>query len=197
MFDLVLRGGTIVDGTQMPRYTGDVGIRGGRIAALGRLGDAEATRAVDCTGLIVAPGFVDLHTHYDAQLFWDPYCSLSGWHGVTSVVIGNCGFGFAPVLPENRERAMLGMTRIEAIPYKSMKLGLPWNWVTYPEFLDSVERAPKAINILPYVPAGPLLIWAMGLEGAKSGRMPTDAEHAEMRRVFAEALEAGGCGWSA
>ena len=119
---------------------------------------------------MVAPGFVDLHTHYDAQLFWDPYCTLSGWHGITSAVIGNCGFGFAPVLPALRERAMRTMTRVEAIPYACMQRGLPWDWVSFPEFLDSVDRAPKAINLLPYMPVGPLMIWVMGIEDAKSGR---------------------------
>ena len=94
---------------------------------------------IDAEGLIVAPGFVDLHTHYDAQVFWDPYCSLSGWHGVTSVVIGNCGFGFAPVAPEMRERAMLSMTRTEAIPLDAMRAGMPWDWVTLPR----VPRQPR------------------------------------------------------
>ena len=100
-------------------------------------------------GLIVAPGYVDLHTHYDAQVFWDPYCSISGWHGVTSAVIGNCGFGFAPVAPAMRDRSMLTMTRVEAIPYAAMKAGMPWDWVSFPEFLDSLERTPKGINLLP------------------------------------------------
>ena len=146
----------------------------------------------------MVPGFVDLHTHYDAQLFWDPYCTISSWHGVTSVVIGNCGFGFAPVKPELRERAMLTMTRTEAIPYASMKAGMPWDWVTYPEFLDSVERHRKmGINLLPFMPLAPLMIWVMGLDDAKSGRMPTDKEHAEMKRLLHEAMDRGACGWSA
>jgi N-acyl-D-aspartate/D-glutamate deacylase len=197
VFDTVVRGGTIVDGTRMPRYTGDVGIRGGRIAAIGRLADATATRVIDADGLVVAPGFVDLHTHYDAQVFWDPYCSLSGWHGVTSVVIGNCGFGFAPVLPELRDRSMLSMTRNEAISLDAMRSGMPWDWITFPEFLDSVERTSKSVNILPYVPLTPLLVWVLGLERAKAGVMPTDAEHDQMCRLLGEAMDAGGCGWSA
>ena len=145
----------------------------------------------------MAPGFVDLHTHYDAQLFWDPYCSISSWHGVTSLVIGNCGFGFAPVKPDFRDRAMLTMTRTEAIPYVSMKAGLPWDWVTYPEFLDSIDRRPKGVNLLPFVPMAPVMVWVMGLEAAKSGRMPTEAETAEMKRIVHEAMDHGACGWSA
>jgi N-acyl-D-amino-acid deacylase len=196
-FDLVIRNGMVIDGTRVPRYRADIGITQGRIAAIGRLPANAGSREVDADGCIVAPGFVDLHTHYDAQLFWDPYCTLSGWHGITSAVIGNCGFGFAPVRPADRERAMLSMTRVEAIPYASMKEGLPWDWVSFPEFLDSVDRAPKAINLLPYVPVGPLLVWVLGLEDAKAGRKPSEAEHEEICRLFEEALDAGGCGWSA
>ena len=196
-FDLVIKDGIVIDGTRSQRYRADVGIRAGRVAALGRLRTTDAARALDATGMIVAPGFIDLHTHYDAQLFWDPYLTLSGWHGVTSVVIGNCGFGFAPMRPEMRERAMLTMTRVEAIPHESMRQGLPWDWVTYPEFLDSVERRPKALNVLPYVPVAPLLVWVLGFERAKAGAMPTDAEHRELRRLLHEGMDAGGCGWSA
>jgi N-acyl-D-amino-acid deacylase len=196
-FDIVIRDGIVIDGTGAQRFRADVGIRDGRIARIGRLRSSDGVRALDAAGAIVAPGFIDLHTHYDAQLFWDPYLTLSGWHGVTSVVIGNCGFGFAPMRPEMRERAMLTMTRVEAIPYESMRQGLPWDWVTYPEFLDSVDRRPKAINVLPYVPIAPLLIWVLGFERAKAGELPSEAEHRELRRLLNEAMNAGGCGWSA
>jgi len=196
-FDLIVKDGMVIDGTQSQRYRADVGIRDGRVAAIGRLRASDARRVLDASGMIVAPGFIDLHTHYDAQLFWDPYLTLSGWHGVTSVVIGNCGFGFAPIHPELRERSMMTMTRVEAIPYEAMKRGLPWDWVTYPEFLDSVDRRPKAVNVLPYVPIAPLLIWVLGFERAKAGAKPTDAEHRELRRLLHESMDAGGCGWSA
>src|SRR6266446_2202117 len=192
-FDLVIQNGMVIDGTRMPRFRGDVGIKDGRIA---RLRSSDADETIDASGLIVAPGFVDLHTHYDAQLFWDPYCSISSWHGVTSIVIGNCGFGFAPVKPEFRERAMLTMTRNEAIPFASMKAGLPWDWVTYPEFLDSVDRTPKSINILPFVPLTPLLVWVMGLDEAKTGRRFTEQEEQQVRRIVNEAMDKGACGWS-
>ena len=195
--DIVIKTGLIFDGARVPRYRGDIGIRDGVIAEIGHIPDSGSARVIDATGLHVAPGFIDLHTHYDAQLFWDPYCTLSGWHGVTSVVIGNCGFGFAPVAPEMRERAMLSMTRVEAIPFASMKQGMPWDWVSFPEYLDSVERTPKAINILPYVPIAPLLIEVMGFDDAKAGRMPTDAEHQKLCTLFEQALDAGACGWSA
>ena len=195
-YDTLIRDGMIVDGTRMPRFRGDIGVKNGRIARIGRIRPSEATRVVDASGMIVAPGFVDLHTHYDAQLFWDPYCSISSWHGVTSIVIGNCGFGFAPVRPDGRERAMLTMTRVEAIPYASMKTGMPWDWTTFPEFLDSIERHPKALNILPYVPVSPLLTWVMGPDEAKS-RPPTEKEEREICRLLDEAMDAGACGWSA
>jgi N-acyl-D-amino-acid deacylase len=187
----------IVDGARAPRYRGDIGIKGGRIADIGRLGAGDCASEIDASGLIVAPGFIDLHTHYDAQVFWDPHCSISGWHGVTSVAIGNCGFGFAPVRPEQRERAMLTMTRLECIPYASMKAGLPWDWVTFPQFLDSLERQPKGINLLPCVPLGPLITWVIGSAEEAKSRAPTAVEEREIVRLFNEAMDAGGCGWSA
>jgi N-acyl-D-amino-acid deacylase len=187
----------IVDGTRAPRYRGDVGIKDGTIAEIGKLEAGDGAREVDASGLIVAPGFIDLHTHYDAQIFWDPHCSISGWHGVTSVAIGNCGFGFAPVRPEQRERAMLTMTRLECIPYASMKAGMPWDWETFPQFLDSLERQPKSINVLPCVPLGPLITWVMGTPEEAKHRSPTAVEQREILRLFGEAMDAGGCGWSA
>ena len=196
-YDRIIKNGMIIDGTRLPRFKGDIGIKDGVIAEIGHIDPSHGGEVIDADGLVVAPGFVDLHTHYDAQVFWDPYCSISSWHGITSVVIGNCGFGFAPVQVEARERAMLSMTRVEAIPLPAMQEGMPWDWVSFPEFLDSVERTPKAMNILPYMPISPLLIWVMGLEDAKAGRKPTDAEHAEMCRLLDEAMDAGACGWSA
>ncbi len=196
-YDLVIKDGMVIDGTRLPRYKGDIGVKDGKIAKIGRLQSHQGTKTLDAEGHIVAPGFIDLHTHYDAQLFWDPYLTISGWHGITSVVIGNCGFGFAPVSPGDQERAMLTMTRTEAIPYDSMKAGMPWDWVTFPEFLDSVDRTPKGLNILPYVPIAPLMVWVMGREAAKSGRLPTDDEHRKMVQLLHEGMAAGGCGWSA
>jgi N-acyl-D-aspartate/D-glutamate deacylase len=195
-YDTIIRGGTIIDGMRMPRYQADVGITDGRIAAIGRLRPHDGATVLDANGLIVAPGFIDLHTHYDAQVFWDPYCSISSWHGITSVVIGNCGFGFAPVRPAERQRSMLTMTRVEAIPLASMQAGMPWDWETYPEFLDSLERTPKGINVLPFMPVAPLLTYVMGLEAAKT-RMPSPDEERRICRLLHEALDAGACGWSA
>ena len=194
-FDLHIQNGTIVDGTRVPRYQGDVWIKNGRIAQLGGRSPGSADKTIDADGLIVAPGFVDLHTHYDAQIRWDPYCTISGWHGVTSVVLGNCGFGFAPVKPEFRERSMLMMTRTEAIPFESMKQGMNWDWETIPEYLDSLDRSPKGVNCLQYMPTASLMIYVMGLEAAKT-RPATQAERDEMRRLLHEGMDAGLCGFS-
>ena len=197
-YDLIIRAGTIVDGTKVPRYVGDIAIVGDRIAKIGGLRRSTATKVLDASGLIVAPGFVDLHTHYDAQIQWDPYCTVSGWHGITSVVIGNCGFGFAPCAPnqKDRDRAMLALTRNEAIPYEPMKLGMLWDWVSFPEFLDSIDRIPKRVNLISYVPLTPIYAWVMGYDEAKS-RRPTEAELKEMCRLLHESMDVGGCGWSA
>ncbi len=194
-FDIQIKGGTIVDGTRVPRYRGDVWIKDGKIAQLGGRAHGFAKRVIDADGLIVAPGFVDLHTHYDAQIRWDPWCTISGWHGVTSVVLGNCGFGFVPVKPNFRERSMLTMTRTEAIPYESMKAGMKWDWETIPEYLDSLDRTPKGINCIQYMPTASLMIYVMGLEAAKT-RPANEEERAEMRRVLNEGMDAGMCGFS-
>jgi N-acyl-D-amino-acid deacylase len=196
-FDVVIKGGTVIDGRRTPRRSADIGIKDGRIAAIGELPTSDAERVLDASGLIVAPGFIDLHTHYDAQIFWDPYCSLSGWHGVTTVVTGNCGFGFAPVAPEMREPAMLSMSRTEAISIDAMRIGIPWDWVSFPQFLDSLERTPKSVNVHACVPLSPVVIWAMGIERAKAGEKPTDAELDQMAQIMHEAMAAGAGGWSA
>src|SRR5438309_7024067 len=193
--DLLIKNGTVVDGTRVPRYRADVWIRDGKIAQIGGRAPGFAKKVIDADGAIVAPGFVDLHTHYDAQIRWDPWCTVSGWHGVTSVVMGNCGFGFAPVKPRFRERSMLTMTRTEAIPYAAMKAGMNWDWETVPEYLDSLERAPKGINCIQYMPTASLMIYVMGLEAAKT-RPATATERAEMARLLHQGMDAALCGFS-
>jgi N-acyl-D-amino-acid deacylase len=194
-YDIHIKGGTVVDGTRAPRYHGDVWIRDGKVAQIGGRSPGFAKKTIDADGLIVAPGFIDLHTHYDAQIRWDPYCTISGWHGVTSLVLGNCGFGFAPCKPDFRERSMLTMTRTEAIPYSAMKEGMHWDWETIPEYMDSLERAPKGVNCIQYMPTASLMTYVMGLEAAKS-RIATDQERAEMARLLDEGMDAGLCGFS-
>lgn len=195
-YETIIKGGTIVDGARTPRYVSDIAIKEGKIAQIGGLKGSSADNVLEASGLIVAPGFVDLHTHYDAQIQWDPYCSVSGWHGVTSLVLGNCGFGFAPCQPEFRQRAMLALTRTEAIPLKAMQAGMLWDWVTFPEFLDSLDRIPKGLNIITYVALTPIYAWVMGWEEAKK-RRPTKAELDQMCQLLHEAMDHGACGWSA
>jgi N-acyl-D-amino-acid deacylase len=194
-YDIHISGGTIVDGSGVPRRRGDVWITDGRIAQIGGRPKGVAERVIDATGKIVAPGFVDCHTHYDAQIRWDPWCTISGWHGVTSVVLGNCGFGFAPCAPDFRDRSMLTMTRTEAIPYESMRQGMHWDWETIPEYLDSLDRAPKGVNIIQYMPTASLMTYVMGLQAAKT-RPATDGERKEMQRLMHEGMEAGLAGFS-
>ncbi|MEZ5236660.1 MAG: amidohydrolase family protein [Acidimicrobiales bacterium] len=196
-YDIHIKGGTIVDGTRVPRYRGDVWIKDGRIAQLGGRAKGGARQTIDADGAIVAPGFVDLHTHYDAQIRWDPWCTISGWHGVTSVVLGNCGFGFAPCKPDFRERSMLTMVRTEAIPLEAMREGMlpKWDWETIPEYLDSLDAAPKGVNCIQYMPTASLMIYVMGLEAAKT-RAATPQERKEMQRLLHEGMDAGLCGFS-
>jgi N-acyl-D-amino-acid deacylase len=196
-YDVHIKGGTVVDGTRVPRYRADVWVKDGRIAKVGGRADGVSDKVIDADGLIVAPGFIDLHTHYDAQIRWDPYCTTSSWHGVTSVVLGNCGFGFAPVRPDFVERSMLTMVRTEAIPLAAMEQGLlpKWDWETIPEYLDNLDRSPLGVNCIQYMPTASLMTYVMGLEAAKT-RPATAEERKEMQRLLHEGMDAGLCGFS-
>ncbi len=199
-YELLIKNGTIVEGTRIPAFKGDIGINGGRITAMGNL-TGSAARVLDATGLIVAPGFIDIHTHYDAALSggtkWDPYASLSGWHGVTTVAIGNCGFGFAPVKPEDRERAMRRMERTESIPLSCMQAGMRWDWVTFPEFLNSLGKGELGVNAASLMPYSPLRAFVMGNEAARDPEYtPTGDELATIKHLLREGLKAGGFGFS-
>jgi N-acyl-D-amino-acid deacylase len=200
-YDLLIKNGTIVDGTRVPAFRGDIGIRKGRIVAMGNLTE-EADRTIDATGMIVAPGFIDIHTHYDAALSggtkWDPYASLSGWHGVTTVAIGNCGFGFAPVRPADRDRAMRRMERTESIPLSCMQAGMRWDWETFPEFLDSLDRGGLGVNAASLVPYSPLRAYVLGNEAARDPNYTvTEEQLQQMKSILREGLKAGGFGFSA
>ena len=193
-YDLVIRGGTIVDGTGIPRYKADVAVKNERVARISGKIPAGGAREIDASGCIVAPGIVDLHTHYDAQLNWDPYCSLSGWFGVTSLTIGECGFGFAPTRPEDRELNMRMMNRIEAIPLESMRKGMRWDWETFPEYLDSLDRQGLGVNVGAKFPFSPMRGYVMGMLEARERTTVTDAELDQMKQIFHEAMEAGAFG---
>jgi N-acyl-D-aspartate/D-glutamate deacylase len=200
-YDLLIKNGTIVDGTRMPAYRGDIGIRNGRIVAMGNLTES-ATKTIDATGLVVAPGFIDIHTHYDAALSggtkWDPYATLSGWHGVTTVAIGNCGFGFAPVKPEDRDRAMRRMERTESIPLSCMQHGMRWDWVTFPEYLDSLDRGGLGVNAASLVPYSPLRAYVLGNDAARDPKYTvTEEQLQQLKSILREGLQAGGFGFSA
>ena len=195
-FDVVIRGGTIVDGTGIPRYRGDLAIKDGRVARISGRIPAGAATEIDASGCIVAPGAIDLHTHYDAQLNWDPYCTLSGWFGVTSLTIGQCGFGFAPTRPEDRELNMRMMNRIEAIPLESMRMGMRWDWETFPEYLDSLDNQGLGVNVGSVFPFSPLRGYVLGMLESRERTSVTDAELNEMKRIFHEAMQAGAFGFS-
>jgi N-acyl-D-aspartate/D-glutamate deacylase len=194
-FDLLIRGGTVVDGTGAPRHRGDVGIRGGRIAALGEVrGSAPCT--IDADGCIVAPGFVDIHTHYDAQVFWDRMLSISPWHGVTSVVVGNCGFGIAPTRPRDRELVLRTLENVEGMSLDALNAGLgaEWPFETFPEFLAAIERRGTAINLGALIGHTPVRLFVMGEDATE--RAATDDEIATMRRIVDDALAAGALGFA-
>src|SRR5216683_553420 len=197
-YDMIIRNGTIVDGTgRLPAYRGDVAIKHGKIAMISGRIRASAPQELDATGCVIAPGAIDLHTHYDLQLNWEPYATMSGWHGVTSVTIGQCGFGFAPCKPEDREAAMRLMTRIEAIPLHTMELGLRWDWVTFPQWLESLASHPLGVNVGALVPFNALRLYVMGVEASRTRVRATEQEITQMQAILHEAMQAGAFGWSA
>jgi len=191
--DLRIKNGTIVDGSGAPRYRGDVGVRDGRIVEVGRVGSV-AERTIDADGLIVAPGFVDGHTHMDAQVAWDPIGSCSCWHGVTTVIMGNCGFALAPCKPEEREWFARCLTAVEDIPTESMMSGIDWTWETFPEYLAHVERMPKAINYGAYIGHSALRMYVMGKRALDQTATPDDLRR--MEAAVEEAIRAGAMGFS-
>jgi N-acyl-D-amino-acid deacylase len=193
--DLVIRGGTVVDGTGAPAERADVAIDGDRIVAIGRsLG--RATREIEADGRLVTPGFVDVHTHLDAQFAWDPIGSSSCWHGVTSVVIGNCGVTFAPVRSVDHTYLAEMMESVEDIPARSILDGLPWDWETYGEYLGWLDRSPLGINVGGMVGHTALRYYAMGERSLDEDAIPSDDELARMEALLDEALGAGALGWS-
>lgn len=194
MFDTIIRGGTLVDGSGDPRFTGDIGIVGGRIAEVGgRLGAAH--REIDAHGAIVTPGWVDVHTHYDGQVTWDPYLSPSTDHGVTSVVMGNCGVGFAPVHRDRREWLISVMEGVEDIPGTVLAEGIDWQWESFPEYLDALERMPRALDVGAQIPHSALRTYVMGERGITHDEA-TPADIQAMVQLVREGMRAGALGFS-
>jgi N-acyl-D-aspartate/D-glutamate deacylase len=194
MHDIVIRGGTIIDGTGRTAFSGDVAVDGGRVTAIGgKAGPARREIAAD--GLLVTPGWVDVHTHYDGQATWDPILAPSSWHGVTTILFGNCGVGFAPVRPYHRDALIDLMEGVEDIPGPVLAEGLKWDWESFPAFLDALERMPRTIDVAAQVPHHPLRVYVMGDRAIR--REPATAEDiVEMRRLTEEALLAGAFGFT-
>ena len=191
--DLLIRGGTIVDGSGAARYRGDIGVRGSRIVEIGRIRSA-AERTIDADGLIVSPGFIDGHTHMDAQVAWDRIGSCSCWHGVTTVIMGNCGFALAPCRPADREWFARCLTAVEDIPTEAMLAGIDWTWETFPEYLATVDRLPKAINYGAYIGHSALRMYAMGKRALTE--KATEDDLTRMVAAVKEAVRAGAMGLS-
>jgi N-acyl-D-amino-acid deacylase len=192
-FDLVIKNGVVIDGSGLPRYRADVGVRNGRIASIGRIREG-ARDMIDAEGRVVAPGFIDGHTHMDAQIFWDPLGTCSCWHGITSVVMGNCGFTLAPCADKDKQLVMRNLERAEDISADAMNVGIEWSWTTYREYLDTLERLPKGINYAGYIGHSALRTYVMG-ERAFDGAATEDdlrAMEAELR----DALQAGAIGFT-
>ena len=193
-YDLVVRNGTVVDGLGGEPYRGDVAVSGGVIVAVGTV-DTPGTREIDATGLLVTPGFVDLHTHYDGQAIWSDRMSPSSSHGVTTAFMGNCGVGFAPCRAEDHEVLVDVMAGVEDIPGVVMTDGLPWDWETFPQYLDALDSRHRDIDIAAYLPHSPLRVYVMGKRGADCEPATTE-DLALMRKLAAEAIEVGALGVS-
>ena len=193
-YDLVIRGGTIVDGSGGEPYVGDVAVNGDRIVQIGAvLGSGK--EEIDASGCIVTPGFVDVHTHYDGQATWDAEMAPSSWHGVTTVVMGNCGVGFAPAKPDRHEWLISLMEGVEDIPGTALAEGMTWDWETFPEYLDALEKLPRTVDVGTHVPHGAVRAYVLG-DREMPGAIPTDEDIAEMSRIVEEGVRAGALGFS-
>jgi N-acyl-D-aspartate/D-glutamate deacylase len=193
MYDLILKGGRVYDGSGLPSFIGDVAIRDGRIAEIGRI-NASADRVIDVGGLAVAPGIIDFHTHFDAQLWWDPLASSSADHGVTSVVMGNCGLTLAPCKPEGRDALIGTFVRVEDMPRETLQAGIPWEWTTHGEFLDALEKSPLGVNVATLIGHCAVRQFAMGEAAVE--REAKDEEIAEMEELVRHGMAAGAFGFS-
>ncbi|MBP7705495.1 MAG: amidohydrolase family protein [Caulobacter sp.] len=194
MHDLVIRNGRVVDGTGAPAFEADIAIDGGVITAVGKV-DSAGRREIDAAGRIVTPGWVDIHTHYDGQVTWDPYLSPSSWHGVTTAVMGNCGVGFAPVKRDRHEWLIELMEGVEDIPGSALFEGIKWNWETFPEYLDSLAAQERVLDIAAQVPHSAVRAYVMGDRGARN-EDATPEDIAAMSAIVAEGMEAGALGFS-
>jgi N-acyl-D-aspartate/D-glutamate deacylase len=194
MYDLVIRGGTIVDGSGGAPFSGDVAIDGDRIVQVGEV-SGQGRREIDAAGLIVTPGWVDIHTHYDGQATWDPVMAPSSWHGVTTAIMGNCGVGFAPVRPGAEDFLIELMEGVEDIPGIALSEGIDWKWESFPEYLDALEAKPRAIDVGVHVPHAPVRAYVLG-ERCNTDYEPNAEEIAEMARLVREGVEAGALGFS-
>ncbi|HEY3810703.1 MAG TPA: amidohydrolase family protein [Acidimicrobiales bacterium] len=195
MHDLIIRGGKVADGTGNTRpRPADVAIDGDRITAVGKLGEAHAHREIDADGLLVTPGWVDIHTHYDGQVTWDPEVSPSGWHGVTTIVMGNCGVGFAPARPSERDWLIQLMEGVEDIPGTALAEGMSWNWESFPDYLDEVERMPRVMDVAALLPHGALRAYVLGQGRGNDAAADDEIDH--MTKLARQAVEAGAIGIS-
>ena len=192
-YDLLIKNGTVVDGSGLPRFQSDVAIAAGKIVAIGKIRE-NAREIIDAEGHVVSPGFVDGHTHMDAQVFWDPLGTCSCWHGITSVVMGNCGFSLAPCSEEDKLLVMRNLERAEDISPEAMQAGIKWSWTTYPEYLDAVERLPKGINYSAYIGHSALRTYVMGERAFSEEATPDDLE--AMKREVRSAIQAGAAGFT-
>ncbi|GAB5481035.1 MAG: amidohydrolase family protein [Parasphingorhabdus sp.] len=194
MHDLVIRGGTVVDGTGSAPFTADVAIDGDRVSLVGTV-TAKGREEIDATGKIVSPGFVDVHTHYDGQATWDDEMAPSSWHGVTTVVMGNCGVGFAPAKPDKHEWLIGLMEGVEDIPGTALAEGMTWNWETFPEYMDALEELPRTIDVATHVPHGAIRAYVLG-DREKPGAVPTEDDVEQMSKIVEDGLRAGALGFS-
>ena len=194
MLDLIIRGGTLVDGTGAAPVVGDIGVQGDRIVAVGKV-EGKARREIDATGLVITPGWVDIHTHYDGQATWDAVMAPSSWHGVTTAIMGNCGVGFAPVRPGQQDFLIQLMEGVEDIPGAALAEGIDWKWETFPEYLDALEAKPRTIDVGVHVPHGSVRAYVLG-DRCNTDYQPDAGEIAEMAGLVREGVAAGALGFS-